>query len=196
MISKFFGRFNSYGFSEAEFHEIFSRLKEAKFQKSTLILAPGKVCSQIYFLLSGVVRGFYRYSNGDEKTLFVSGPGEFFNVMKSFNSRQPSEIGIDALQDCTVMQMSYDDLQHLYNNVPGFNKAGREFVEEYMIRKFDDMMVLQCIATPLQRYEAFIASHEAIIEYLPQHMIADMINVSPVHLSRIKSGYAKKMMQK
>lgn len=196
MIDTFLEFFNGFNFTVEEFKLIISKMEKVVFKKHETILHHNKPCDYMYIINEGLVRGYSIGDDGREKTLWVHTGGRFITDYKAFLTRQPASIMMDALQETTIFRISITDLQFLYKAVPEFNTFSRITTEQYFIKLIDEIKMLQSNPSPLTRYEIFMNLHSGIAEQVPQHMIADIINVSPVHFSRLKSTYAKKTMKK
>ena len=191
MINKFLDYFKGYNITVDDFNFIISKLEILEVKKNTIIQHRKAVCNKIYFINKGLIRSYYSNARGEEKTKCVYTSGRFITDYKAFINREPATLTIQALQPSNLAALSYNDLQIIYQKIPEFNKFGRIMVEQILIATIEELRMLHEHESPLNRYEVFIKNHAAIAYKIPQRFIADMINVSPVHLSRIKSGYAK-----
>lgn len=196
MIDIFLEFLDGFNFTVEEFKLIVSKMEKVTLKRHEFLLQHGKPCDHLYFIGTGLIRGYVLGEDGREKTLWVHSNGRFTTDYKAFLNRSATTIMMDALQDSTIFRISWNDLQYLYKAVPEFNTFGRVTTEQYFIKLIDEIRMLQSNPSPLMRYEVFMGLHEGIAEQVPQHMIADIINVSPVHFSRLKSTYAKKTMKK
>jgi signal-transduction protein with cAMP-binding, CBS, and nucleotidyltransferase domain len=191
MFTEFLQIFKGFNFSVDEFNTIMSKMEIKEYKKNDILLRAGAACDNIYLIKSGLVRGYITYEEGAEKTLFVHTAGRFITDYKAFITRGPVSIPIEVLQDSVFISLSYDNMQYLYKTIPQFSNFSRVITEQYLVKLLDEITIHQVIKSPLQRYDAFRQLHLEVIDQIPQHMIADMINISPVHLSRIKSSYSK-----
>jgi len=194
MINALLDVFKGFNFSVNDFDIIMSKMEPVEYKKHELILQENAPCDYIYFITKGLVRGYGVDAEGKEKTLWVHTANRFITDYKAFLTRGPVSTIMEALQDCDIYRISWSSMQYLYKAVPEFNTFSRVVTEQYFIKLIDEIKMLQSNPSPLVRYEVFMQLHEGISEQIPQHMIADIINVSPVHLSRLKSTYAKKKM--
>jgi len=57
--------------------------------------------------------------------------GDVIVSVESFFSQKQSYESIQALEDCILYYITYDELQFVYNHFPEFNFIGRVLVEKY-----------------------------------------------------------------
>ena len=103
----------------------------------------------------------------------------------SFIRQEPSEHYIRALEDMEVEEFSYTDLQYLYANVPASNKVGRLITERLYCGIITRMLSYQN-DTPEVRYQKLIRERPALLQRVPQYLIASFLGVTPVGLSKIR----------
>jgi CRP-like cAMP-binding protein len=110
----------------------------------------------------------------------------------SFLTRQPSLGNIDALEDCQLMNLSYDNVQDLYKELPVFQIFGRKIAEMLFIMISSQTNALLTL-TPEERYKKVLEEQPFIIQRVPQYMIASYIGITPEHLSRLRKKMTSKM---
>src|SRR3546814_3394476 len=71
---------NLLGFTESEMRKFTSLFSESHFKKNEYVAIEGEYSTKLVFIIKGVMRAFYRNSNGDEynKTFFTE-----FNFVRS-----------------------------------------------------------------------------------------------------------------
>jgi CRP-like cAMP-binding protein len=159
-------------------------------KKGDLLTRTGDVCRQVSFINKGLLRMFYMVDGKEICTGFVP-ENNYLAQYDSFLTRQPSAGNIDALEDCELINLSYDNMQTLYNEKPVFQMFGRKIAEMLFI-----MVSLQTNSlltlTPEERYRALLEKQPFIIQRVPQYMIASCIGITPEHLSRLRRKMAVK----
>ena len=101
--------------------------------KGQILLHTGQRCQDLYFVESGTLRGYY-VEGGREITHSFSEKMEFVTCYYSFIALKPSYENIQALEDSTLIQISYSDLQQLYLKFPETERLGRIITENYYIQ--------------------------------------------------------------
>jgi CRP-like cAMP-binding protein len=164
---------------------IFSeRLKVREFKKGEFLDRAGEVCNYVYYVDSGLLK-MYSYFEDRESIIEFAAENCYMSVYDSFLTRLPCTASVEAIEDSTVIQLHYNDLQWLYENMPLANKFGRVIVEQVYI----DMAMRTnslFLKTPEQRYIELLEKNPAIIQRVPQYMIASYLGITPEALSRIR----------
>lgn len=103
-----------------------------KLKKGEFLIRNGEICQQVNFINKGLLRMFYLVDGKETCTAFVC-ENEYFSDYSSFLTRQPSHVNIDALEDCELINLSFDDMQAIYKSNPVFETFGRKIAEMLFI---------------------------------------------------------------
>lgn len=172
---------------DAEWELCRAMLKVRNIKKKEIILSEGEICRDIYFVVKGLLRIYFIDQSDDEKIFHFSLENTFATDYQSFLKEIPADFHIQALENTTVLVITFEMLQLLYAHLKNGEKLGRLIAEDYFII-FNDKIKGIYTQTPLQRYNAMNATFPRILMRVPQHYIASYLNISPVHLSRLKYG--------
>jgi CRP-like cAMP-binding protein len=173
--------------SQVERELIATLFKEKTYKKGSFFLQEGDVCRQIGFISSGLVR-YYINNEGEDKTYDFGQENEFVCNYESFVPQQPSRQSIQALEDCTLQIISYNDLQTFYKEVANGNRFGRLVIEQVFIKTLRELNSFYT-DSPVRRYEKFILEHPDLQQRVSQYHIASFVGVQPQSLSRIRKNY-------
>ena len=110
----------------------------------------------------------------------------FVTDYKSFLKRLPSNFSVQAMEDSTIILMSYEMLHDGYKKLRFGEKLGRLLAEDYLFL-FNDKIQSIYTESPLERYKSMNTKFPKILQRIPQHYIASYLNISSVHLSRLKN---------
>ncbi|PBJ15905.1 Crp/Fnr family transcriptional regulator [Flavobacterium sp. ACN6] len=154
-------------------------------KKKEIILFQGEICRNIYFVEKGLLRIYFMDHNDDEKTFHFALENTFATDYQSFLKETSADFYIQALENTTVIVITFEMLQLLYKNLRNGEKLGRLIAEDYFFLMNSKIKALYT-ETPLQRYNSMNANFPKILLRVPQHYIASYLNISPVHLSRLK----------
>ena len=162
-----------------------SMLRFRRVRKGEIILAEGSLSTDIYFILNGVLRTYFTNENGEEKTFHFSLENTFATDYESFLKGSRSKYSIQALEESYLALVSIDMLKDTYKSIRDGEKLGRIIAEKYFFLwsgVIQDIYML----TPLERYNNMKCQFPDILQRIPQHYIASYLNITPVHLSRLK----------
>jgi CRP-like cAMP-binding protein len=176
---------------EEEWDYLQQMLTFQSLKKGDLLTRRGEVCKQVSFINKGLLRMYYGVDGKEISTAFVP-ENNYLAQYDSFLTRQPSAGDIDALEDCELINLSYENVQMLYQEKPVFQIFGRKVAEMLFI-----MISLQTTnlltLTPEERYKDVLENQPFIIQRVPQYMIASYIGITPEHLSRIRRKMTAKL---
>lgn len=185
MIKKLIGSIQSFiDVTPKEIDDIKRLWKEKSIKKGELFLEEGKVCKHVGFIVKGIMR-YYINQDGEEKTYAFAQESSFVCNNESFIPQIPSTKIIQALEDCDILQISYDDLQTFYKSIKHAERFGRLVIEQVFIQTLQDLSSFYT-DTPEIRYEKFIYKHTDLQQRISQYHIASYVGVKPQSLSRIR----------
>jgi len=172
--------------SEKEWNDYSKKFNVKSFQRNELILRSGEICKNVFFINSGILRVFFTDSNGYEQTFHFAIENTFVTDYESFLNKTKSTYSIQALENSETVVMSFNMLHEGYTNLKNGEKLGRKLAEEYFFLFSNKIKSLYTMA-PLERYQKMNVVFPGILQRVPQHYIASYLNITPVHLSRLKS---------
>lgn len=144
----------------------------------------GRTARELFFILKGLVRLYYS-KDGEEITGFIFRENLFASSYESFLRQTPSIQTLETLEDCDLLVIHYDELQRLYELLPKMHILARKVAEQRFINA--QMMLSSFILdTPEERYRKFEAQHGDLLLRVPHHIIASLLGITPVSLSRIR----------
>ena len=162
-----------------------SKLKYKTIQKKDFLLHKDEVENYISFISSGVVRLFIP---GEEKEVtfgFVF-QGEFVSAFDSFVTKKKSTYSIQALTDVEFWQISYDDLESIYDSMVMGDRIGRKISENlFLIKSGRELDLLTKTAS--ERYLDLFKNRPQLIKEIPLKYISSYVGVTPQGLSRIRA---------
>lgn len=174
--------------SEADEEIIKSLFREQKLEKGQHLLEAGNICKHIICIGLGLVR-YYTVIDGEEKTTYFSKESEFVCDYASFLPHMPSQINIQALENCLLYTISNVNIQLFYEKVKHGEKFGRLALEEVYINLINQVRSLYN-DPPEMRYQLFLSRFPDIWQRVPQYYIASYVGIRPQSLSRIRKRLA------
>lgn len=154
-------------------------------RKGELLVQNGKICNHLFFIRKGALRG-YHYQQGKEITAWFGFENDFATSTYSFVAQKEGYENIEAIENCILYSISYQDLNQVYRLFPEFNYAGRLLTEKYYLDLLDRTLMLQ-YQTARESYEQLIKSHPHILKRASLGHIASYLGISQETLSRIRT---------
>lgn len=109
--------------------------KEKSIKKGDFFLEDGQVCKYAGFIVKGLIRYYINY-NGEDKTYAFAQENNFVCNNESFIPQTPSTKIIQALEDCEILQISYDDLQIFYKSIRQGERFGSLSLNRFLYRHY------------------------------------------------------------
>lgn len=162
-----------------------SKVISLKIKKNDLLLEADNVCNYLYFLQKGSLISYYK-KFGKKITIGFTFPNDFVTSLYSFVSRKPSYENIEAMEDSSILAISYQDLQELFDTHPVLEKVYRIILEHYYI-KMEEKIIFDKFKTAKERYLNLMEHRPEIIQKAGVGEIASFLSISIETLSRIRS---------
>ncbi len=175
--------------TDHQWAEIIPLFKPIEVTKGSYLIREGQTSNYIYFINSGLLRMFY-LKDGEETTRYFATEGYFATALTSFLTRKPTVENVEALENCELLQLHFDDLQLLYKKVPLWETFFRQLLEEaYIIttKRIEGHIT----KTAQERYNDFVRYNPSLLQRVPQQYIATYLGITPVSLSRLRSKISK-----
>jgi signal-transduction protein with cAMP-binding, CBS, and nucleotidyltransferase domain len=174
------------GTSDEELDLFLAQCYTEKFKRLEVLSVPGKVPTEIFFILKGILRVLVIDNFGTEHSIHFAMENQFIADYSSFILRQNSSYTLQALEETEVIVIPKQAIDWGYNHIKEGQKLGRLIAEYYFIYQ-DNRIKNMYSRTPKERFDNISEVFPNIHNRVPQHMIASYLGISPVHLSRLKS---------
>lgn len=175
---------------DAAWQDMQQRLQTRTYKKREHFIKEGKVCREIGFIGKGSFR-YYKVIDGVEVSTFFSFEHNWVSAYTSFLRKTPSYLNVQAMEDCEVLILTYDDMQHLYNHYITFERFGR-LMAEYLVGCLEERMHSLLLTSPEQRYLKTLEDNSIYFERVPLHYVASYLGIAPESLSRIRKRLTQK----
>jgi len=142
------------------------------------------------FILSGKVRTFYLDDNGNEHIVAFGIEDWWRRDICSFTTQISAEFNTQCLENTTVVQLSFKDMEQLYNDIPKLEKYLRIIIQK-AYGNMSKRIIRNHSITAKDRYLLFLESNAVIAQRVPQYMIASYLGITKEFLSSIKKLLAE-----
>lgn len=177
-------------FSPTEEARIAAAFELAQYAKRTVLVAPGSVDSQFYFVVEGCLRLSLPAETGHGHVLQFAVEDWWISELQSFLDGVPARLCLDALEDSRVLQVSRESWASLTAEAPRVERAFR-ILAQRGLGAMQQRLVDVLSQSAMERYLAFRKRYGALEGRLPQHQIAAYIGVTPEFLSALRRRLAR-----
>ncbi len=163
-----------------------SILVPMKFSKGDFILKEGEVCTNIYWVVKGLIRQFY-FKNGKELTEHLAAENTICMSIESLFKEQPSHQQIQTIEPTIVFALPKDRLEHEAVRNTNIQMLYRKILEESLILSQIKADMLRFESAP-ERYAKLVKRSPQLILRVPLVYIASYLQMTPETLSRVRTS--------
>ena len=177
-------RYNTMTHDELDLLE--SILVPMKFAKNEMILKEGDTCTNIYWVVKGLVRQFY-YKNEKELTEYMATENSIVMCIESLFLEQPTRLQIKAIEPTVMIAMPKADLEAVAMKSVNIQILFRKILEESLIlsQHHADMLRFE---SAQDRYQKLVKDQPQLVLRAPLVYIASYLQMTPETLSRVRTA--------
>ena len=163
-----------------------SILVPMKYAKNEMILREGETCTNIYWVVKGLVRQFY-YKNGKELTEYMATENNIVMCIESLFLEQPTHLQIKAIEPTVLIAIPKIDLETVAMKSVNIQILYRKILEESLILSqiHADMLRFE---SAQDRYQKLIKRQPQLVLRAPLVYIASYLQMTPETLSRVRTA--------
>ena len=163
--------------TESEEAQLRSKIKQRTYLKGQYILQSGDIYRFQTFIISGKVRTFYLDNNGNEHIVAFGIENWWVGDICSFATQMPAEFNTQCLEKTTVAQISYNNMELLYKEMPKLERYFRLIIQS-AYGNMSKRLVRNHSMSAKERYLLFTESYPEIVQRVPQYMIASYLGIT------------------
>ena len=163
---------------------LIAKLKRSEYHKGEILIKELSKCEHLFFIEKGLARAYY-FKDGKDITDWFAAEGIVIGpIIRNF----PTKIGahaVEVLEDTSVISISFQDLQELYDKYHEIERLGRIIAIQAVLslqQKIDSIQFL----TAKQRYHDFVKANPTLLQRVSLGHIASFLGMNQVTLSRIR----------
>ena len=164
---------------------LISKVNHRKYLKAQYIVQQGDICKYESFVVSGCLRTFYVDSDAQEHIVMFAIENWWTSDLTSFITQTASTYNIQCLEPTHVIQLSYANLEALYQEVPKFERFFRIILQRAFANT--EKRIVRNFSMPAkERYLHFRQQYPQIEQRVPLYMIASYLGITKEFLSKIR----------
>ena len=163
-----------------------SILVPMKFGKNEMVLREGETCTNIYWVVKGLVRQFY-YKNGKELTEYMATENSIVMCIESLFLEQPTHLQIKTIEPTVLIAIPKVELEAVAMKSVNIQILYRKILEESLIlsQVHADMLRFE---SAQDRYQKLIKRQPQLVLRAPLVYIASYLQMTPETLSRVRTA--------
>jgi len=159
--------------------------EEEHLTKNKFILRQGELCNYIKFVITGLLRAYYLNPEGKDSTVMFAVPDWWITDMHCFLNGLPAMVNIQVVEASSILKLSRENLDKLYDDIPKFNKFFRILMQNAYCR--EQLRIIQNLSLPAkERYYQFIKNYPQIANKVTLKQTASYLGITPEFLSSIR----------
>ncbi|ARS38194.1 hypothetical protein CA265_00190 [Sphingobacteriaceae bacterium GW460-11-11-14-LB5] len=155
-------------------------------RKNKHIVSPVDSNAALYFVNSGIVRGFVKDGTKDITTWFCFGNNIVGAIRHPDLQAKHSVEYLQALEDCELTRIPYTLIDYAYAHFEEANIIGRKLLAVHYYAA-SERSILARIPNALRRYQKLAESRKVDLNKIPLRYLASYLGMRLETLSRIRS---------
>lgn len=171
--------------SKSEILNVSKSFKSVQLKKNDYLVNAGGHLDQLVFLKKGILcSGSNQDSDVLESKEFTF-ENNFLFSGSSLLTNKPFPLSIHALMDSEILVLTLDELEGIYESIPGFVAVLRQLTQDELEKK-EKLFNLIKIQSPQKRYEHFQRNFAWIAAQLPEGQLDSFLQIPASELTRIR----------
>lgn len=155
-----------------------------EFPSKQIVLLEGTKSINLYFIIKGIVRGYYIDEQGNDITKCFSGENEFFSS-EGLRTGNASSFNIECLEDCKCVKLPYKLIDE---TVKKDSKLNNLITKYYLkeVERLENRAKSLTLMNAKERYIDFCKQYPYLCNRIELKYIASYIGIRAASLSRIR----------
>ena len=157
------------------------------YKEGDFLFKEGRVCRELFFVCSGVLRIAAMNDAGNEVTYYFLKEHQLCSILNSFNNKVVAHESIIAACEVSVLVITRQALDELFVKLPYLEPLIMQITRQALLDKMEiSKAYLGHNAT--DRYRLFMLRQPEVALRVSQAHIASYLGITPQSLSRIRKG--------
>lgn len=172
--------------NEEETEFFTSLLKIKKVKRKQFVEQPGYISKHRTYVVEGALRAYFIGNDGQEHTISLAVEDWWIGDPGSFLFQEPATLFIEALENSTLIQWSYESEQLLLEKIPQFPMVMMQRWQRTAVM-VQRRVISNLSLSAEKRYEEFAKNYPAFIKRIPLYIIASYLGMTREFLSKIRN---------
>ena len=143
----------------------------------------------VYFIRSGLLKGYYISEDGKEFVKSFLEPNDFIGSLSSAYLGEECSFSLVCLEPTSLIKVSFDELNTVTKTDLDMANSLIEMLLRFAIKKERREFEFLCLSAE-SRYKILLSKRVNILDKVTQNDMARYLGITPVALSRIKKRVA------
>lgn len=172
-------------FSDLDLEKVIGAHQKINISKGDFLLHENEVANEYFIVEKGLIRAFVNDLDHNEITTEFFTENEIVIIPSSLFQKIPSKETVQAITDCILWKIDYDDFQELFHQLEGLREWGRVWFS-YQLFVMKQRSLDRFTESASERYLKLLKEKPQIIQFAPLKQIASYLGITDTSLSRIR----------
>lgn len=172
-------------FSDLDLEKVIGAHQKINISKGDFLLQENEVANEYFIVEKGLIRAFVNDLDHNEITTEFFTENEIVIIPSSLFQKIPSKETVQAITDCILWKIDYDDFQELFHQLEGLREWGRVWFS-YQLFVMKQRSLDRFTESASERYLKLLKEKPQIIQFAPLKQIASYLGITDTSLSRIR----------
>jgi len=166
-------------------------LKIVRIKKKQQIVQPDFVCKFRTYVVSGALKAYIVDPNdGQEQVIGLAIDDWWISDFTSYINQEPATFFVEAVVDSTIIQLSFENEQKLYDLIPKFERFFRLHAQR-IASGLQKRMLSNLSKSAEERFDELLNRYPTFLLKFPQYVIASYLGITTQFLSKIRNNRTK-----
>ena len=171
--------------NEEEINYSLTFFEATQLKKEMFFITEDAICDKVAFIVKGGVRAFSTNSNGEENITCFKFENQFITSYESFTLQQLSKKSIQAIEDCNLLVINFNQVNHLLDAIPSWKLIIKSLIEQEFIDK-ENYLINFNNKSAKEKYLQILTHSPEIIKRVKVSHLASYLSITQRTLTRIK----------
>lgn len=180
-LLEFFRSF--YPIDDESFSLLTANFKRKTFSKGEMMVNPGDIQTELYFVVSGVQMSFMD-TDRKEHVIAFTYPPNLCAIPESFMFQRPAPYALKSLTESEVNFITYAELNFIFDQSRSVERMFRKMTESVLVGTIARNMELHML-TIEERFKVFAQRSPHLLQLIPHKYIASYLGIDATNFSKL-----------
>ena len=171
--------------TDDEFERALAYFSHRSFQKNSVLIEPGKPVHHTYWIVKGMLMSVLNEVEGKEHAMQFAIENCWITDQNGFYNQVPATLRIQALEDSTLLALSFQDRENMCDSLPKMNHFFRRKANDSFVKQQKRLMTYMT-SDAQERFDQLMKEFPSLHQRVPKHIMAAYLGVTRETLSRFK----------
>ncbi len=160
-------------------------------RRKQYIVQPDFVCRHRTYVVSGLLHAYLVDDDGNAHTITFAQEDWWISDYQSFVYQSPATLFVEALEESVIIQLDHDDQEALLAAHPRLEHYVRVLTQRGLA-SMQQRLLANLSLSAEGRFDRFIERRGALMQRVPQYIIASYLGMTPEYFSKLRNRKAHK----